>query len=517
MGNAKMADRSGQQLDIYRLIRLLGRGTFGEVYLGENMRRKTQVAVKVLHNQLTGEELHGFLNEARIFRLKHPNIISILDFGVERSTNVPFLIMEYAPNGTLRQHHPKGTIVPLSKIVLYAKDIARALQYAHEENLVHRDIKPENLLVGLQGEILLSDFGIAVLSRSERFTPQNNQEIAGTPNYMAPEQFLGKPGRACDQYALGIIVYEWLSGVCPFHGTFIELAHQHLQSLPPPLRGKVPTISPDVERVVMLTLEKDPQKRFASVQAFATALEEAASREWDVISTPTISQKTKEQWCRDGRAHYKDHHYEAAIMAYNRAIELDAAYAAAYYCRGIVYYHLREYEKTMADYNQAIELDHRFTDAYYSRGTLFHFLGEHRKAIIDFDHVIKLDPIHTATYNNRGLAYLALKEYRKAIADFDRAITLDSRFAHAFCNRGLAYTDLTEYRKAIADFDRAIELTPEYSVLYYNRGLAYTKLKEYRRAIWDFDYALNLNPKDAAAYAAKEEVYHLLQEQKQRS
>jgi len=120
-----MADRSGQQLDIYRLIRLLGRGTFGEVYLGENMRRKTQVAVKVLHNQLTGEELHGFLNEARIFRLKHPNIISILDFGVERSTNVPFLIMEYAPNGTLRQHHPKGTIVPLSKIVLYAKDIAR--------------------------------------------------------------------------------------------------------------------------------------------------------------------------------------------------------------------------------------------------------------------------------------------------------------------------------------------------------------------------------------------------------
>ncbi len=512
-----MADRSGQQLDIYRLIRLLGRGTFGEVYLGENMRRKTQVAVKVFHNQLTGEELQGFLNEARIFRLKHPNIISILDFGLERSTNVPFLIMEYAPNGTLRQHHPNGTIVHLSKIVSYVKDIARALQYAHEENLVHRDIKPENLLVGLQDEILLSDFGIAVISQSERFTPQNNQEIAGTPNYMAPEQFLGKPGRACDQYALGIIVYEWLCGMCPFHGTFIELAHQHLESLPPPLSGKVPTISPEVERVVMMTLEKDPQKRFASVQTFSAALDEAANREWNLNSTPTIIQKTKEQWCREGRKYFKDRQYEAAILTYDHAIELDAAYAAAYYSRGIVYYHLHAYEKTMADYNRSIELDQRFTAAYYSRGTLFHFLGEHRKAIIDFDHVFELDPIHTAAYNNRGLAYLALKEYRKAIADFNRAITLDSRFAHAFCNRGVAYTDLAEYRKAIADFNRAIELTPEYSVLYYNRGLIYAKLKEYRRAISDYDYALKLNPKDAAAYTAKEKVYHLLQEQKLRS
>src|SRR6266702_7999123 len=106
-----MVARVGQQFDQYRLVRLLGQGAFGEVYLGENPRRQTLVAVKVLHTRLTTKELRSFLNEARIFRLKHPHIISILDFGIERTTETPFLVMDYAPNGTLRQRHHAGTQV----------------------------------------------------------------------------------------------------------------------------------------------------------------------------------------------------------------------------------------------------------------------------------------------------------------------------------------------------------------------------------------------------------------------
>src|SRR5437588_12548207 len=122
--------------------------------------------------------------------------------------------MDYAPNGTLRKLHPKGTMLPLSLIIAYTKQIASALQYAHEEKFIHRDVKPENMLVGRRDAVLLSDFGIALIAQSSRY--QSTQEVIGTVAYMAPEQIQGKPRRASDQYALGIVVYEWICGDRPF-------------------------------------------------------------------------------------------------------------------------------------------------------------------------------------------------------------------------------------------------------------------------------------------------------------
>ncbi|MFL5589806.1 MAG: protein kinase domain-containing protein [Ktedonobacteraceae bacterium] len=267
-----MADRVGQHLGNYRLTRLLGRGGFAEVYLGEHRRLKTQAAIKVLHTQLADSDVEGFLKEAQfIASLEHPHIVRILDFDVEEST--PFLVMSYAPNGTLRQLHPKDTVLPLPTVVGYVKQVADALQYAHDEKLIHRDIKPENMLLGRRNEILLSDFGIALVAQSSRY--QSTQEMAGTMAYMPPEQIQGKPRPASDQYALGIVVYEWLTGDRPFHGSAIEIVAQHLAVPPASLREKVPTIPRDVEQVVMTALAKDPKERFMSVQAFANALEQA--------------------------------------------------------------------------------------------------------------------------------------------------------------------------------------------------------------------------------------------------
>src|SRR5438105_2840005 len=239
-----MADRVGQQLGNYRLIRLLGRGGFSEVYLGEHVYLKTQAAIKVLQMQGASEE-EGFLNEARtIARLVHPNIVRVLEFGVQDGT--AFLIMDYAPNGNMRQRHPKGKPLPLESVVSYVKQVAAALQYAHDNKLMHRDIKPENILLGSNNEVLLSDFGIAAATQSSRF--QATQEIVGTMPYMAPEQLQGKAGRASDQYALGIVVYEWLCGERPFSGSSFEVYTQQLYTPPPSLREKVPTISHDVEQ-----------------------------------------------------------------------------------------------------------------------------------------------------------------------------------------------------------------------------------------------------------------------------
>ncbi len=271
---AKLEDRVGQQLGNYRLVRLLGRGGFAEVYLGEHLRLGTSAAVKVLHTRLANRsEVESFQKEAHtIASLEHPHIVRVFDFDVINGT--PFLVMSYASGGTLRQHHPKGSILPLPTIISYVKQVAEALQYAHDEKLIHRDVKPENMLVGRRGEVLLSDFGIALVAQSSRY--QSTQDMAGTIAYMAPEQIHGKPRPASDQYALGVIVYEWLSGDRPFHGSFTEIAAQHAIVPPPSLREKVPAITPDVEHVVLTTLAKDPKQRFGSIHAFAIALEQAS-------------------------------------------------------------------------------------------------------------------------------------------------------------------------------------------------------------------------------------------------
>src|SRR5216684_3125509 len=267
-----MADRAGQQLGNYLLIRLLGRGGFAEVYLGEHLHLKTRAAIKVLHTQLADKHVDAFLKEAQtIAHLEHPHIVRVLDFDV--TGGVPFLVMSYAPEGSLRQRHPKGTRLLPESILPYVKQIADALQYPHEEKLIHRDVKPENMLVGRRNEVLLSDFGLALIMQSSRY--QSFQEVAGTVSYMAPEQIQGRPRPASDQYALGIVIYEWLCGSRPFQGSFTEIATQQVLAPPPPLHQSLPGVSPAIEQVVLRVLAKDPHQRFASVQEFASAFEQA--------------------------------------------------------------------------------------------------------------------------------------------------------------------------------------------------------------------------------------------------
>ena len=271
-----MADRVGQLLGNYRLVRLLGLGGFAEVYLGEHIYLDTLAAIKVLHAQLDTEDVEQFRTEARtVARLIHPHIVRVLDYGVAEST--PFLVMDYAPHGTLRKLHPKETPLPLSTVVGYVNQLADALQYAHDQKVIHRDVKPENMLLGRQREVLLSDFGIAMVAKSSHyFSTKGVQDLAGTIAYMAPEQIQAQACPNSDQYSLAVVVYEWLSGARPFQGTFTEVAVKHTLVSPPSIRKLVPTIPAAVEEVILKALAKDPTQRFASVRDFAIALQKAS-------------------------------------------------------------------------------------------------------------------------------------------------------------------------------------------------------------------------------------------------
>jgi len=267
-----MSDHLGQQLGNYHLIRLLGHGGFADVYLGEHIHLNTLAAIKVLDTRLTGDEIAQFRHEARtIARLEHPHIVRVLDFGVD--DRIPFLVMSYAPNGSLRQRHLKGTRLPPEHIVPYVKQVAAALQYAHNEKLIHRDVKPENMLLNRNNEILLSDFGLAMTTSSS--SHESPRDASGTIAYMAPEQARGNPRPASDQYALGITVYEWICGTRPFNGSYEEVAIQHVLDPPTPLHEFIPTIPYALEEVVLKALAKDPHQRFACIQDFADAFEQA--------------------------------------------------------------------------------------------------------------------------------------------------------------------------------------------------------------------------------------------------
>jgi eukaryotic-like serine/threonine-protein kinase len=276
-----MIDYTGKQLGNYRLLRSLGRGGFAEVYLGEHIHLGTLAAIKVLPDLIEGGGWDDFRIEAQIIaHLHHPHIVRVLDFGVEN--RLPFLVMDYVPNGTLRQRYPHGTVLPFPVIASYVKQIAQALQYAHDRKIIHRDVKPENMLLDINDQVLLSDFGISAVERSTSKLStlrKDGSDQAGTPVYMAPEQIYGNPHPASDQYALAVVTYEWLCGARPFTGDLFAVLYQHVHAQPPSLREKLASVSPEIEQVVFRALAKDPQQRYPFVQDYAKAFEEAVQAE----------------------------------------------------------------------------------------------------------------------------------------------------------------------------------------------------------------------------------------------
>lgn len=272
-----MSQQPGDQFGNYRLVSPIGSGGFATVWLGEHTTMGRSAAIKILSMQLpTPEEHTKFLNEARFLAsLDHPNIVRVLDCDVQN--DIPFLILDYAPNGTLRKCHPKSSWLAPDMIVTYVKQIAAGLQYAHDRRLIHRDIKPDNMLLGRNNEVLISDFGVAQAMRSVSYL--KTQNITGTPSYMAPEQIDGKATLASDQYSLGVMVYEWLSGSLPFTGDVVTIRTQQ-GSKPPQLMN----IAPALEQVVLQALSEDLNIRFRNVQEFSDALEQVVNN----VSNPLL-------------------------------------------------------------------------------------------------------------------------------------------------------------------------------------------------------------------------------------
>jgi len=267
----------------YKLEAKLGSGGMSTVYLARDTTLDRQVAVKVMHREMSeqADQLERFRQEARaVAKLSHPNVVAVIDAGEDGGH--PYIVFEYVEGETLKQRINRIGALDPQEALAYAIEIARGLTVAHARNMVHRDIKPQNVLIDAEGRAKLTDFGISRQLEQDGMTATGR--VLGTTDYVAPEQAMGHPvDQRSDIYSLGVVLYEMLVGQVPFHAdSQVGVAMKHVNEELPDVQGGRPELSAAAAMVVERATAKDPDQRYQRVgeliDDLSTALEVEAAR-----------------------------------------------------------------------------------------------------------------------------------------------------------------------------------------------------------------------------------------------
>ena len=260
--------------DRYEVEELVGHGGMSSVYKAHDTLLERYVALKILHEQYNADAdfVERFKREARaVAQLQHPNIVTVIDRGEEDDRQ--FIVFEFIDGENLKERVVRKGRLDVREALEIAVEIARGLSFAHSQGLIHRDVKPQNVLLNGDGRAKVTDFGIARSVEVDGMTQTGT--VLGTSNYIAPEQASGqRVDTQSDVYALGIVLYEMLAGEVPFPGeSFVAVAMKHVHEPPPNLLDVRRDVPIRVAAAVDRALEKDPEQRFGSMDAFASELE----------------------------------------------------------------------------------------------------------------------------------------------------------------------------------------------------------------------------------------------------
>jgi len=270
-------DRVGK----YRIEHVVGRGAVGIVYKGYDEQIDRPVAIKTLQPEIladlsaNADTLKRFAAEVRSAgRCVHPNIVTVFDYMEENGA--PYIVMEYVPAGTVESVIKSGARIPIRQVCEIMTQLLRALEHAHAKGVIHRDVKPSNILCNSSTSIKVADFGIAQISSLD-LTRTGRLGILGTPNYMAPERFIGRPDDARgDLFSAGVVLYQLLTGQLPFPAFDTqELLNKIFNEQPTSARTIRPDLSPAWDGVTERALARNPEDRFQSAHEFLTALHAA--------------------------------------------------------------------------------------------------------------------------------------------------------------------------------------------------------------------------------------------------
>lgn len=264
----------GQRVDGYEIAESLGVGGMSEAYRARDCRSGSEVVLKFPHASLIGDPalFSRFQREIEIGRrLIHPNVQRVLGAGKLENGFSPYIVMEYVAGESLRQYLADHKPLPIDQAIDFARQLATALAYCHQQGVVHRDLKPENVLVTPDGQLKLMDFGIALLQGARRVTWGSLSATVGTPDYMAPEQVRGERGdERTDIYAVGVILYEMLTGDVPYQGDNpLAVMSQRVIHDPPPVSHRRPGVPRALDGVVARALQRDPAQRYQTMTELA--------------------------------------------------------------------------------------------------------------------------------------------------------------------------------------------------------------------------------------------------------
>jgi len=312
-----MSDIIGQTIDRYQILEQLGQGGMATVYLAYDLRLDRKVAVKVIRRDVfppvvLDRVLKRFEREAKaLAKLNHLNIVAIIDYGSYNGS--PYLVMPFIPSGTLKDK--LGKPIPFREAARTLAPLARALAYAHDQEIIHRDVKPSNILITQSGDPVLTDFGVAkLLEEVDGNTLTGTGMGLGTPEYMAPEQWQGKADSRSDQYALGVIFYEMVTGQKPYTAdTPIAIMLKQLNEPLPKLRQLKSDLPEEVEFSVLKMMAKDPENRYPDMSAVARVLEKVATQQLPIRDQTGYFEDVSDQ--EDEQTRYDQTSSQAFVQA----------------------------------------------------------------------------------------------------------------------------------------------------------------------------------------------------------